>query len=336
MMVNWLEEIGSEKMLSLAQDHNIVLDERMQRFLEQFANVVEQASHTRRERARKATLALRDLRTVNNVVNQEVQHARYNLLGSSFEAEQRLFVRRHIETCLPVVHFQLKDLPEMVLHVRQSYGTQGVGVSFGFLAHGFCGGRLTGAVARAANYLRVQCRSRSWQMSLTEIMNMWKQQAEGISGEERAKGRGGGEERPNKRKSWRLDAHEAGEGDEEGEVVNIGEIFEGEGKDEVRNVNMVNEGYVPIGETNSKMVTAGVGTVERGHDARLACLAGVKDLEGEVVARGGGSAPENNERNRTGAMMDGDEQRFGGIEGMVYGAEEEIIARGGGRSGGGA
>lgn len=184
-MVDWVETIGPVIVGSLAEKCSVTLSQNLITFLNKFGDKVETASKSLRSKTRRSLRAMAELNSVNIYVEEEVERLRTTILGGRLDNKQYFYVESHPETYLPVVHLHLKDLPEIIVHVYRSYGVRKKGISFGFRLRDFCEGQLTGKLAQAANYLRQKCRSADWQLSVTEVLQIWIQRAKNIPPSER-------------------------------------------------------------------------------------------------------------------------------------------------------
>lgn len=174
-------------MSNLAKRHDVKLDDNVIRFLEGFAEVVLHVTTKQRERRSNQAQTQRELDEVNVVVQDEVRSVRKELFPKNNGTERYFYAIRHDETYLPVVHLAIKGLPELIIHVTRAYGTRKKGICFGIVSKQYVGGRLTGAAARAANYLRHKCRSKHWDLTISEVVNIWYRQALEIPPEERTR-----------------------------------------------------------------------------------------------------------------------------------------------------
>ena len=184
-MVDWVETIGPVIVGSLAEKCSVTLSQNLITFLNKFGDKVETASKSLRSKTRRSLKAMAELNSVNTYVEEEVERLRTTILGGRLDNQQYFYVESHAETYLPVVHLHLKYLPEIIVHVYRSYGVRKKGISFGFRLRDFCEGRLTGKLAQSANYLREKCRSADWQLSVTEVLQLWIQRAKNIPPSER-------------------------------------------------------------------------------------------------------------------------------------------------------
>lgn len=73
----------------------------------------------------------------------------------------------------------------MIVHVNRTYATDRKGITFGLRTYEYCGGRLTGAVAQAANFVTEQCRKVNWKLSVSDVLSFWIQGVMSISHEDR-------------------------------------------------------------------------------------------------------------------------------------------------------
>ncbi|PXF48701.1 hypothetical protein BWQ96_01553 [Gracilariopsis chorda] len=183
----WLEIIHTSQVTNLAKRHEVKLGDNVIRFLEGFAEVILQVTAKQRERKSNQAQTQRELEEVNIVVQDEVRNVRKALFPNKHETERYFYAIRHDETYLPVVHLAIKGLPELIVHVTRAYGTKRKGICFGIVSKQYVGGRLTGAVARAANYLRHKCRAKHWDLTISEVVNVWYRQALEIPPEERTR-----------------------------------------------------------------------------------------------------------------------------------------------------
>ena len=184
-MGKWIEEIGPDEVASLAAENQVKLEPKLVNFLEQFADLIDKSGRTRREHSRRAAAAIKALNHVNEVVRTEVARLRRELFGTSREVERNFFCEKNVETGLPVIFLSLKGLPQMIIHVNLSYGGRQKGAMFGFRAHEYCLGRLTGVVGQAANYVSAKCREMNWEVSISEVIRLWVAKAKRIRPEER-------------------------------------------------------------------------------------------------------------------------------------------------------
>ncbi|CAN8076949.1 unnamed protein product [Agarophyton chilense] len=180
----WLEIIHTREVSSLARRYDISLDGKLVRFLEEYSEIVLHVTNKQKERRSNQDRLHQELEDVNKVVQDEVSATRRALFHENAEAERHFFTVRHQETYLPIVHFAIRGLPELLVHVPRTYATRKKGISFGLLSMSNKG-VLSGAIARAANYLRHRCRDMHWDLSVSDVVNLWYQQALHIPPEER-------------------------------------------------------------------------------------------------------------------------------------------------------
>ncbi|KAI0565091.1 hypothetical protein FGB62_22g358 [Gracilaria domingensis] len=172
----WLEMIYTKEVTSLAKRYDVSLDEKLIRFLEEYSEVVLHVTSKQKEKKTNQLQLQHELDDVNKVVQEEVHAMRKSLFPNNEEAERYFFAIQHKETYLPIIHLAIRGLPELLVHVTRTYARRRKGISFGLLSKSN-GGVLRGAMARAANYLRHRCRDRHWDLSVSEVVNIWYQQA---------------------------------------------------------------------------------------------------------------------------------------------------------------
>lgn len=172
-MVNWVDVVGSNVVASLAKQADVNLTSSIITLLEKFGDCVERESRTRHLRHRRVQRIQTELRLAHAVVKEEVGTLRESILKGRLNDPRSFYVLRHPETYLPIVYLKLKALPELVLHINRTYATDHKGVTFGFRTTNYCGGRLTGPVAQAANFLTEQCKQANWKVSVSEVIHSW-------------------------------------------------------------------------------------------------------------------------------------------------------------------
>lgn len=185
-MVNWVDIVGDNVVASLAKQTNVTLTSGIVALLEKFGECVERESRTRRLRLQRGRRIQSELHHAYNVVKDEVGALRESILNGRLNDPRSFFVRRHSETYLPIVHLKLKSFPEMIVHVNRTYATERKGVTFGLRTYEYCGGRLTGPVAQAANFVTEQCKKVDWQLSVSDVLTFWIQVVTSIPPEERS------------------------------------------------------------------------------------------------------------------------------------------------------
>lgn len=173
MVISWMDTLGPDEVAGLANEWAVTLTPALVQFLERFGDRVSAATRQRSAGARRAARARHELDAVPAVVADELRALRAALPPRARADVADLRAHRHVETRLPVVVLRLRALPALVVHVNREYAVRRRGLTCGFRAREYCGARLTGPVARAANYLRQAAAESEWMLSVTELLEIW-------------------------------------------------------------------------------------------------------------------------------------------------------------------
>lgn len=189
-MVNWVEVL-EDKVYQLAKESHVELNTGIVRLLEKFGSLVESEAHARNSQKIRQRRLNGELVTTKNVVHREVTEFQRWYVRQRCESLGKgwlLRVYQHPETYLPFIRYQpFEDVPEMVIHIDRSYGGRSKGAKYGLCSYRYCQGRLTGSIARAANFLREYCTQRKWDISVFDLLKSWTNALEEIPLEERIK-----------------------------------------------------------------------------------------------------------------------------------------------------
>ncbi|CAN8066901.1 unnamed protein product [Agarophyton chilense] len=169
---------------SLARRYDISLDRKLVCSLEEYSEIVLHVTNKQKGRRSNQDRLHQKLEDVNKVVPDEVSATRRALFHKNAEAKPHFFTVRQQDTYLAIVHFAIRRLSEILVHVPRTYATRKKGISFGILSVSNKG-VLSGAIARAANYLRYRCRDMHRDLSVSDVANLWYQQALRFPAEER-------------------------------------------------------------------------------------------------------------------------------------------------------
>lgn len=173
MPIAWMDALGPECVSKLAKEWKVELTPTLVQFLERFADKVSDVERAKGQRARRIQRARSELESVYDVVRRELSDLSRGLPKALQSCIIDLYVHRHVETRLPIAVLHLRGVPALVVHVNREYATARRGLTCGFRAREFCGGRLSGAVGRAANYLREYAGDNDWMLSVTELFQVW-------------------------------------------------------------------------------------------------------------------------------------------------------------------
>lgn len=175
-MVNWVEQL-EEEVIALAEKSKVELTPGIVLLLEKFGELVESKSRSRHSFTSRLRRLNSEIVATGEIVCREVSEFRRLLKTyreQDFWNRALLCTYQHAETYLPVVRFRpIENVPELVIYVDRVYSNSLKGATYGLRAYDYCRGRLTGAVAQAANFLREHCNRRKWQVSVSELLNVW-------------------------------------------------------------------------------------------------------------------------------------------------------------------
>lgn len=171
---SWVSVFGIDKVRAMLIAHKIPINSKLLSFLNHFGDIVETSIESRkRVNAEKLITAKNELKQVLDVAGQEVLEFQQNLLPNHLKQLKKVEVKEDDLTYLPVIFLSLSSLPTLVVRIERSYVRRGRGVLIGFRSRQYCGGRLHGRVAQAANYVRSRLFETDYSKSIVEILNLW-------------------------------------------------------------------------------------------------------------------------------------------------------------------
>lgn len=171
-MVNWVEQVGLNLVALLAKQAGVDLNSGIITLLETFGDCVERESRNRHMHKRRIQKLHQEVEMTFDNVSREVLDIRETTFNGSLNDRRYFYVERHPETYLPIVTLRLNKLPDLVVQIPRQYGVRRNGATFGFCTTN-SGGRLPGLIAQAANQLTSHCKSRQWEVSVTDIITFW-------------------------------------------------------------------------------------------------------------------------------------------------------------------
>lgn len=170
----WVDAVGGQAVLEpIAKECGVELTESQYRFLNRFGTIVEASVRGRDIGSNQIAKAERDLKYVCDYVSDEVNKVVDNLESNVKIALQVADVCTTTATGLPVVRLRLPPAPELIIMVTRSYIQEGIGVSYGFIDEHSRTARLKGVAAKFASQLDEACRPVGWQLSVTQVLQVW-------------------------------------------------------------------------------------------------------------------------------------------------------------------
>lgn len=142
--------------------------------LNEFGVLVESAIESRKkERAKQLSNAEKELAQVVEVAKKEVDMFERGLCCNYKLQIREVTVKKDGMTYLPSIWLSLNHLPTLVIEIKRSYVQDGRGAVIGIRAQEYCGGRLYGRVAQAANYVQSRLSDSNYSKSILEVLNLW-------------------------------------------------------------------------------------------------------------------------------------------------------------------